>query len=263
MEGLILDYKGGQITAGHGAGAQVITGGVSFSLSFGKSLALIGETGSGKTMTALSVMGLLPAGVRQSGETILYFGRPLPEKEEMRALLGTEIVYIPQSGAESLDPSRTVKKQMYDSLKKLGTPRADLLKTVLEKLSAAGFEHPEEIVGKYPFELSGGMCQRVCVALAACSRAKLIIADEPANGLDDDFAEDFLGLMRSIFPDAAILMITHDISMASKCDDIVVLKGGTVMESGRAQEVLADPKSAYTRALIAALPANGMQVAVQ
>jgi len=115
------------------------------------------------------------------------------------------------------------------------------------------------VLDKYPFELSGGMCQRVTIALALCSNAKLIIADEPSNGLDDDFTEDLPELLKKLFVDAALLIITHDISLASKCDDIVIMCGGRVMERGPAKDVLADPKSPYTKALIDALPKNGMK----
>ena len=254
----ILDYSGGKIITA-GREERVLADGVSFKLRRGESLALIGETGSGKTMTALSIMRLLPAGVIEEGEEIGFMGSALPEGKKVRELLGTLIVYIPQNGAESLDPSRKVKKQLYDNLKKLGTPQKDLQKKALEKLSLAGFEDPASVMDKYPFQLSGGMAQRVTIALAACSKAELIIADEPSNGLDEDFAEDFLTLVRSVFPDAAILMITHDISMASGCENIAVLCGGKIMEKGPAQEVLARPKSPYTKALIAALPAKGMK----
>ena len=258
MDDLILKYNGGKINA-EGEEGRVLADGVSFNLRKGESLALIGETGSGKTMTALSIMRLLPAGVSEEGEAIEFMGSTLPKEKKVRELLGTQMVYIPQNGAESLDPSRKVRKQLYDNLKKLGISQKELQKNALEKLSLAGFEDPASVMDKYPFQLSGGMAQRVTIALAACSHAKLIIADEPSNGLDEDFAEDFLTLVRGVFPGAAILMITHDISMASGCGNIAVLCGGKIMEKGRAQEVLDSPKSPYTKALIAALPSKGMK----
>ena len=256
MEDLILEYSGGKIAAKAGKTQKVLANGVGFSIAKGQSLALIGETGSGKTMTALSIMGLLPAGVSEKGGSMVFMGDAVKGPDAVRELLGRRIVYIPQSGAESLDPSRKVKKQLYDSLKRAGA--FGLKKAALEKLALSGFEDPKAIMEKYPFQLSGGMAQRVTIALAACSDAKLIIADEPSNGLDEDFAEDFLGLVRSVFPDAAVLMITHDISMASQCGQIVVLCGGKVLEKGPAAEILADPGHPYTKALIGALPANGM-----
>ena len=254
-DNLILSYSSGRI----GTFDSVITEDVSFKIAQGKSLALIGETGSGKTMTALSIMGLLPAGVEMNGGTISFIGMGLPKGKKMRGLLGTEIVYIPQNGAESLDPSRTIRKQLYDNLKKLGKGKSELEGSAHSALKSAGFDDPSYVLDKYPFELSGGMCQRVTIALALCSNAKLIIADEPSNGLDDDFTEDLPELLKKLFVDAALLIITHDISLASKCDDIVIMCGGRVMERGPAKDVLADPKSPYTKALIDALPKNGMK----
>ena len=254
----VLSYRGGIISAGKDDSIGIAEG-VSFDIGEGESFALIGETGSGKTMTALSVMGLLPPGVRQMGEEVLFMDKTLPKGKAMKELLGSEIVYIPQNGAESLDPLRTVKKQMYDGLKKLGTKKEMLSSEASSKLVLSGFEDPAEILDKYPFQLSGGMCQRVTIAIAACSNAKLIIADEPSNGLDDDFAEDFIALVRRIFPKAAVLMITHDISIASKCESLAVLCGGRMMEKGSSSEVLKDPRSPYTGSLLAALPENGMK----
>ena len=257
-ENAILVYGSGSIETA-GPHPSRITEGISFRIEKGESFALIGETGSGKTMTALSIMGLLPEGVEQKGGSIYFAGEELPKGKKMRELLGTEIVYIPQNGAESLDPSRTVKKQLFDNLKKLGLPKDKLLEKAMSALLTSGFEDPSSVLDKYPFELSGGMCQRVTIALALCSRAKLLIADEPSNGLDDDFSEDLPLLLRSLFPAAALLIITHDISLASKCEDIAVLCGGKLMERGPSKEVLEDPLSPYTKALIDALPKNGMK----
>ena len=109
-----------------------------------------------------------------------------------------------------------MRKQLYDSLKKLGLPRRALPALAVEKLRLAGFDAPEMVLDKYPFQLSGGMAQRVTIALAACSRARLLIADEPTNGLDEAGRAQFFALLDSIFPDAAKLIITHDISVASR-----------------------------------------------
>ena len=123
-------------------------------------------------------------------------------------------------------------KQLYDSLKKLGLPRKDFPAFAAEKLRLAGFDAPETILDKYPFQLSGGMAQRVTIALAACSRARLLIADEPTNGLDENGRVQFFSLLDSIFPNAAKLIITHDISVASRCDRVLVLCGGRMLETG-------------------------------
>ena len=222
-------------------------------------LAVIGETGSGKTMLALSILGLLPANVRMQGDHIQLDGDALPGGKRLQTLCGDKLVYIPQNGAEFLLPARTVRKQLYDSLKKLGLPRKDFPSLAAEKLRLAGFDAPETVLDKYPFQLSGGMAQRVTIALAACSRARLLIADEPTNGLDEAGRAQFFALLDSIFPDAAKLIITHDISVASRCDRVLVLCGGRMLETGTVDAVLSAPHHPYTKALLTAQVANGMQ----
>ena len=254
-----FSYACGTISAKLSRGERVLLQDVSFSLSSGQRLAVIGETGSGKTMLALSILGLLPANVRMRGGCVQLDGAALPAGKQLQTLRGDKLVYIPQNGAEFLLPARTVRKQLYDSLKKLGLPRKDFPALAAEKLRLAGFDAPEKILDKYPFQLSGGMAQRVTIALAACSRARLLIADEPTNGLDEAGRAQFFAFLDSIFPDAAKLIITHDISVASRCDRVLVLCGGRMLEAGASSAVLRAPRHPYTKALLAAQVANGMQ----
>ena len=252
-------YESGTITAALAHGTRVLLRDVPFSLSSGERMAIIGETGSGKTMLALSILGLLPANVRMEGGYIQMDGAVLPAEKRLQTLRGDKLVYIPQNGAEFLLPTRTVRKQLYDSLKKLGLPRKDFSAVAEEKLRLAGFDAPEDVLDKYSFQLSGGMAQRVTIALAACSRASLLIADEPTNGLDEAGQARFFALLDSIFPDAAKLIITHDISVAARCDRVLVLCGGRMLETGASGTVLSAPHHPYTKALLAAQVANGMQ----
>lgn len=254
-----FSYACGMISAKLSHGERVLLQDVSFSLSSGERLAVIGETGSGKTMLALSVLGLLPANVRMQSGCIEMDGAALPSGKQLQTLRGDRLVYIPQNGAEFLLPARTVRKQLYDSLKKLGLPRKVFPALAAEKLRLAGFDAPETVLDKYPFQLSGGMAQRVTIALAACSRARLLIADEPTNGLDEAGRAQFFALLDSIFPDAAKLIITHDISVAARCDRVLVLCGGRMLETGVSSTVLSAPRHPYTKALLAAQVANGMQ----
>lgn len=254
-----FSYACGMISAKLSHGERVLLQDVSFSLSSRERLAVIGETGSGKTMLALSILGLLPANVRMQSGCIEMDGTALPSGKQLQTLRGDKLVYIPQNGAEFLLPVRTVRKQLYDSLKKLGLPRKDFPAFAAEKLRLAGFDAPETILDKYPFQLSGGMAQRVTIALAACSRARLLIADEPTNGLDEAGRAQFFALLDSIFPDAAKLIITHDISVAARCDRVLVLCGGRMLETGVSSTVLSAPRHPYTKALLAAQVANGMQ----
>ena len=254
-----FSYACGTISAKLSRGERVLLHNVSFSLSSGERLAVIGETGSGKTMLALSILGLLPANVRMRDGCVQLDGAALPAGKQLQTLRGDKIVYIPQNGAEFLLPTRAVRKQLYDSLKKLGLPRKVFPALAAEKLHLAGFAAPEMVLDKYPFQLSGGMAQRVTIALAACSRARLLIADEPTNGLDEAGRAQFFALLDSIFPDTAKLIITHDISVAARCDRILVLCGGRMLETGVSSTVLSAPRHPYTKALLAAQVANGMQ----
>ena len=254
-----FSYACGTISAKLSRGERVLLHNVSFSLSSGERLAVIGETGSGKTMLALSILGLLPANVRMRDGCVQLDGAALPTGKQLQTLRGDRIVYIPQNGAEFLLPTRAVRKQLYDSLKKLGLPRRDFPALAAEKLRLVGFDAPETVLDKYPFQLSGGMAQRVTIALAACSRARLLIADEPTNGLDEAGRAQFFALLDSIFPDAAKLIITHDISVAARCGRVLVLCGGQTLETGTVDAVLGAPHHPYTKALLAAQVANGMQ----
>ena len=174
-------------------------------------------------------------------------------------MLGREIVYIPQNGHEFLDPSRSIRRQMFDSIAKLGIAAPLREAFAREKLAQVGFTQPEAILDRYAFQLSGGMAQRVTIALALCSQAKLLIADEPTNGLDQDSKQQTLSLLNDLFPDAAKLVITHDISVAATCGRILVLCGGKMLETGSSALVLAAPRHPYTQALLGALVENGMQ----
>ena len=254
-----FSYASGTISAKLARSERVLLQDISFSLAAGERLAIIGETGSGKTMLALSVLGLLPANVRMQRGSIRLDGTVLSGERQLQALRGDKLVYIPQNGAEALCPTRTVRRQLYDSLKKLGLPRNTFSALAEEKLRLVGFAAPNELLDKYPFQLSGGMAQRVAIALAACSRARLLIADEPTNGLDESGRARFFALLESIFPDAAKIIITHDISVAARCGRILVLCGGKLLEAGAAADVLRAPQHPYTKSLLAAQVANGMQ----
>lgn len=259
LETPILQYDSGVIAAKLARTDKELVRRVSLHISRGESLALIGETGSGKTLIAQSILGVLPANVRLVSGEISFCGAPLPHGRALRSMLGRDIVYIPQNGHEFLAPARKIRHQLFDSLKRLGIPPSKRYSSALEALSQAGFSAPERLMEQYPFQLSGGMAQRVTIALALCSKAKLLIADEPTNGLDQDSRQQTLSLLNALFPDAAKLIITHDISVAATCDRILVLCGGRMLEEGVSGEVLAAPYHPYTKALLGALVENGMR----
>jgi len=256
---MILRYKSGDITAKIREGSRVIIRDVDFHIIEGESYALIGETGSGKTMIALSVLRLLPENITQTGGSIDFCGVELSCLKSLRALLGKDIAYIPQSGADYLNPTRKVKYQLRDSLKRLGFKGEELKAACIDNLFRAGFENAREISDLYPFQLSGGMAQRVTIALALCSHAKLIICDEATNGLDYKAKTEFVRYIGELFPTAAKLVITHDIQVAGECDRIGVLCSGRLIESGKAAEISSAPKHPYTQALLSSLVRNGMR----
>ena len=185
---------------------------LSFTLDRGEKLAIVGETGSGKTITALSIMGLLPKNIiadyKMSLET--FDGKVLVNKEIFKAL-GKDIVYIPQNGLEALSNFRSVRKHLYDSLILNGCKNNKLEAEAYSLLSQVGFSEVEKVIDLYPFELSGGMAQKVTIALALASNPSVIIADEPTNGLDRENRGTFIKLLESL--DAAKIIITHDISL--------------------------------------------------
>lgn len=253
----ILNYSSGKISAKLERSSKILLSDVHFSVSSGESVALIGETGSGKTMAALSIMGLLPTNVTMLDSRIIFCRREA-DLNFIKKLLGVELVYIPQNGAEFLNPSRKIKDHLFDSLRKLGCRRSEMHSHAVSALRVSGFEHPESIMEKYPFQLSGGMAQRVTIAISACSNAKLIIADEPTNGLDQSSKQSFKSLLDRIFPEAGKLIITHDISVAALCERVIVLCGGRMSESGYTAELFSNPHHPYTQALISALVENGL-----
>lgn len=247
----VLTYDSGTILARRGRGERTLVRDTAFSLEAGESLAIIGETGSGKTMTALSIMGLLPDNVRQVGGCVRLCGRKVTPRA-----LGRELAYIPQNGLEYLDPSRRVRHHLYDSLRQAGVPARQRPAAAAGQLELVGLSR--QLLDRYPFQLSGGQAQRVTVALAACARPRLLIADEPTNGLDEDAKQRLLRHLSQLFPDAARLLITHDISAAAMADRVLVLCGGLVMETGAARDVLTSPRHPYTQALLRSLVQNGM-----
>ena len=261
MPDSVLSYHSDKMTASLKNTEKTLVGEIDFSIMQGEKLALIGETGSGKTLTALSIMGLLPQNVECKGLRIKLQckgGRTHVGPDVFRTA-GSAVVYIPQNGLESLNPRRQVRAHLYDTLRKNGYDKLAVAQKALEMLKLAGFESPEDIIDLYPFQLSGGMAQRVTIALAMTGRESLIIADEPTNGLDQVGRDNFLRLLDSRFPEAAKLVITHDMAVAALTDKVIVLKNGIVMEQGPSDLVLERPGCQYTKALMDALVGNGMK----
>ena len=228
---------------------------LSFSVERGKKLAVVGRSGCGKTMTAMAILGLLPENCVSDGSISLDGEEltSLPSKKR-RAILGEKLVYIPQSGADFLNPSVKIAKQMDEALTHAGVVKSERKDKMRELLAITGLDEIDRLLSAYPFQLSGGMCQRIVMAMASVGNPGLVIADEPTRGVDRENAELFMKNLDEMFSGSAVLLITHDISVAASCDDILVMNAGKLVEWGTSYKITHEPESDYTHMLICDLP---------
>lgn len=239
--------------------------GVSFDVDRGETLGIVGESGSGKTMTANAIMRLLPAGGRITGGQIVFDGEQVLElrEEEVRRLRGKRMAMIFQNPMTSLNPAYTVGRQMSDMLMHHEQMSRDAaLARARDLLQEVGIPAVERQINAYPHQLSGGMRQRVIIAMALSCEPDLLIADEPTTALDVTIQAQILALMDEIAanPSRAILFISHDFGVIARlCDEVVVMYQGRVVESGPVQRVLDAPEHPYTRALLGAIPRPGQR----
>jgi oligopeptide/dipeptide ABC transporter ATP-binding protein len=236
--------------------------GLSFSLAAGESLGIIGESGSGKSMTAMSLMRLLPANVESSGSVVLD-GEHLDNKSEaeLRTIRGRRIAMILQDPMVALDPLFTIGDQIAAPLRRhLGLKGQALEQRVIELLTAVGIPAPQQRLEQYPHEMSGGMLQRVVGAIALSCDPSVLIADEPTTGLDVTVQAQFLDLLEDLQRrhNLALILITHDLGVAIRvCSRIAVMYAGRIVEAGPVDEVIERPRHPYTEALLASAPHMG------
>jgi peptide/nickel transport system ATP-binding protein len=233
---------------------------VSLSVNAGEVMALVGESGAGKSTIAKAVLGILPAGIKVTGGNIFFEGTDLlalsPAK--LRELLGVRIALIPQDPLTSLNPARRIGDQLTDGLRlRAGMNNRAAVDKALSLLNDVHIREPERVLRRYPHELSGGMRQRVLIAQAFSLNPHVIIADEPTTALDVTVQKQVLRLIRDMQREhrTTLLFVTHDLGVVAQiCDRMTVLYGGKVLEQGVTAEILANPQSPYTRALLAASP---------
>ena len=233
---------------------------VSFSLSSGEILGIVGESGSGKSTLIKAAMGLLGSEGRVTGGSIRYKGRDLtalPQKE-LRKLCGPELGYIFQSAGSAFCPIRTVGAQLYEAMREHGRiSKALFEERALEMLAKLGFEDGKRILTSYPFELSGGMQQRVGIAAAMLLRPRVLLADEPTAALDVSAQKQVLEellLVRESFGTAMVL-VSHNLGLvAAMADRVLVMRRGEIVEAGETRQVLRQPRADYTRRLLEAVP---------
>lgn len=230
---------------------------ISFQLKRGGSLGIVGESGSGKSITAQTILNMLPADATVSG-AVTFNGDNLLDYSErdMRFIRTREISMIFQEPSLILNPLMSVGKQVIEALRfETGLRDADKKRRVLEMFDEVGLKH--DIYKKYPHELSGGMKQRVIIAIALICNPSVVIADEPTTALDASIQSQILNLLKMVIEKrgGALILISHDLSIIRHmCEDVVVMYAGRIVESGPTNQVLTTPEHPYTRALIDAVP---------
>ncbi len=232
---------------------------VSLALERGRTLALVGKSGSGKSLTALSILRLLPVGAVAAGK-VLFKGEDLLacREQHLRAIRGNAITMVFQEPMTSLNPLHTIERQIGEILELHGKANGGKLRPqIIALLEEAGIRDPAGRLGAYPHQLSGGQRQRVMIAMALANRPDLFIADEPTTALDVTVQAQILALLKDLQTrhDMAMLFITHDLNIVRKiADDVAVMQNGRIVESGKVEHIFTTPQHPYTKALLAAEP---------
>jgi peptide/nickel transport system ATP-binding protein len=227
--------------------------GISFAVAPGRLTGIVGESGSGKTVSVLSVMRLLPESARITGGSMLKLSEP-----EMRKIRGARIAMIFQEPMTSLNPVFTIGNQIGEAVRlHQRTSRRETRDRTIEALRMVGIADPERRIKDYPHQLSGGMRQRVMIAMALACEPRLLIADEPTTALDVTIQAQILDLIRDLQArlSLAVILVTHDLGLVAQyADDVTILYAARVMEKASAAELFAHPLNPYTRGLLASIP---------
>jgi len=257
----LLDVRNLRVVFAGGDGERVTAvDDVSFSVSSGRTLGIVGESGSGKSVTSLATMGLLPKGVAKISGAVEFEGSNLltASDAEIRDLRGNTLAMIFQEPMTSLNPAYRIGDQIMEALmrhRRIG--KAEAKERAVEMLRLVRIPSPEQRFNDYPHKLSGGMRQRVMIAMALACDPKILIADEPTTALDVTIQAQILYLMRQLRDElsAAIILITHDLGVVAEvCDEVVVMYAGQVVERAPVAELFAFPQHPYTVGLLGSLP---------
>ena len=260
MSEKLLEIKDEKLSFFTPAGEVKALNGVSFSMNEGEVLGIVGESGSGKSVTAYSIMGLTAYPGKLIGGTIYFNGHQIEKmsEKEMRKIRGNEVSIIFQDPMTSLNPVYTIGNQITEVIRlHTGKSKKEAHDRAKELLELVGINEPAKRLKQYPHELSGGMRQRVMIAIALACEPKLLIADEPTTALDVTIQAQILELMQELRQKLgmSIIMITHDLGVvASMCERIAVMYAGHIVEYGTADEIFYEPKHEYTKGLINSIP---------
>ena len=260
MSEYLVDIKDERLSFFTPAGEVKALGGVSIHLKEGEVLGIVGESGSGKSVTAYSLMGLTAYPGRLIGGTLDFNGHHINDmsEKEMRRIRGNEVSIIFQDPMTSLNPVYTIGNQIREViLLHTGKSKKEANERAKELLTLVGINEPEKRLKQYPHELSGGMRQRVMIAIALACEPKLLIADEPTTALDVTIQAQILELMMDLKEKLgmAIIMITHDLGIVARmCEKIAVMYAGKIVEYGTTDEIFYEPKHEYTKGLLRSIP---------
>ena len=260
MSEKILDIQEERLSFFTPAGEVKALNGVSFAMNQGDVLGIVGESGSGKSVTAYSIMGLTAYPGKLVGGKIWFNGHQIDQmsEKEFRKIRGNEVSIIFQDPMTSLNPVYTIGNQLEEAIR-LHTDRdkKQARERAIEMLTLVGINEPEKRIKQYPYELSGGMRQRVMIAMALACEPDILIADEPTTALDVTIQAQILELMQDLQKKLgmAIIIVTHDLGViASMCDEIIVMYGGRVCERGTADDIFYRPAHEYTKGLLRSIP---------
>jgi peptide/nickel transport system permease protein len=261
--GALLSIRGLRVAypTGRDEHREVVRG-VDLDVRRGEIVGLVGESGSGKSQTAFAVLGVLPANGIVPGGSVRFDGiEILGRKDRLRAVRGARIAYVPQEPMTNLDPTMTIGRQLLHGLRAVRPmPRRAAEAHLLQLLRRVGIADAEEVVRKYPHEISGGMAQRVLIAGAVAADPELIIADEPTTALDVTVQAEVLDLIRELRDerDLAVVLVTHNLGVVSDvCDRVAVMQEGRVVETASVAEFFAGQRNEYSRELMRAAQALG------
>lgn len=259
----VLEVRDLKVGRGSHSTSKPILDHVSFSVKQGEALAVVGESGCGKSMTALSIMGLLPRNISVEEGAILLSGNDLTKlsPKELNGIRGKEVSMIFQEPMTSLNPSYTIGNQLAEVFKYHSNYTSKEIRTkCIEVLNQVRIPDAEEKLGVYPHQLSGGMRQRVVIAMALACRPKVLIADEPTTALDVTIQAQILDLLTDLQEELnmTVIMITHDLGVvAETCNRMIVMYAGQVIEEGSVEELFENPHHPYTKGLMLSAPLLG------